>query len=87
MFRKITMLFVVAVVVIGTYISCEHKDVPAKSAVSNNIVLMSGDKPVEVVSVDDIKVKGKKQNGKLYSLSYGKQDVVAGDNSIQVWIE
>ncbi|MBR4475682.1 MAG: hypothetical protein IKP05_03295 [Alphaproteobacteria bacterium] len=88
MFRKISMLFVMAFVVIGTYVSCEHGKSPVEPVVSNDIVLMSGDKPIDVVSIDNVaKAKGKKQNGKLYSLSYGKQDVVAGDNSVQVWIE
>ena len=88
MFRKLAMLFVVVVVVIGTYVSCEHSRAPVEPVVSNDIVLLSGDKPVDVVSIDsNVKAKGKKQDGKLYSLSYGKQDIVAGDNSVQVWIE
>ena len=87
MFRKITMLCVMALVVVGTYVSCEKKPAPVEPVVSNDIVLMSGDKTVDTVSIDDVKVvKGKKQGGKLYSLSYGKQDV-ASDNSVQVWIE
>ena len=87
MFRKITMLFVVSVAVVATYMASE-KNAPVEPSVSNDIVLMVGDKPVDVVSFDNgARAKGKKQGGKSYSLLYGKQDVVSADNSVQVWIE
>lgn len=83
------MLFVVAVAVVGTYIASGKTASVVESDVSGDIVLLSGDKPIDVVSVDDnVGAKGnKKQDGKLYSLSYGKQDTVSGDDSVQVWIE